>query len=88
VLRFAAAMGLLWLSTVPLTSGLVAVCSAPATSGCCSASGAERGRSVRRHVLVALLLTIAATGGAVYQASAATGSGSASSSLRLVCPLH
>ena len=44
--------------------------------------------SVRRHVLVALLLTIAATGGAVYQASAATVSDSASSGLRLVCPLH
>ena len=46
--------------------------------------------SARRHVLVALLLTIAATGGAAWQASAATesGSGSATSSLRLVCPLH
>lgn len=44
--------------------------------------------SVRRHVLVALLLTIAATGGAAWQASAATGSDSATSSLRLVCPLH
>ena len=44
--------------------------------------------SARRHVLVALLLTIAATGGAAWQASAATGSGSPSSELRLVCPLH
>lgn len=44
--------------------------------------------STRRHVLVALLLTIAATGGAAWQASAATESGSASSGLRLVCPLH
>ena len=44
--------------------------------------------SVRRHVLVALLLTIAATGGAAWQASAATGSGSPGSELRLVCPLH
>ena len=45
--------------------------------------------STRRHVLVALLLTIAATGGAAWQASAATGSGSAErASLRLVCPLH
>jgi hypothetical protein len=50
--------------------------------------GAEPGMSVRRHVLVALLLTILATGGAAYQASAATGSDSAASSLRLVCPLH
>ena len=44
--------------------------------------------SVRAHVLVALLLVILATGGAAYQASAATDSGSAGSSLRLVCPLH
>jgi hypothetical protein len=44
--------------------------------------------SVRRHVILALLLTILASGGAAYQASAATGSGSAESSLRLVCPLH
>ena len=44
--------------------------------------------SVRRHVILALLLTIAATGGAAYQASAATDSDSATSSLRLVCPLH
>jgi hypothetical protein len=43
--------------------------------------------SVRRHVLLALLLTIAATGGAAYQASAATHSG-AGDTLRLVCPLH
>ena len=50
--------------------------------------GAERGMSVRRHVIIALLLTIAATGGAAWQASAATGSGSATSELRLVCPLH
>jgi hypothetical protein len=44
--------------------------------------------SVRRHVIVALLLTLAATGCAAYQASAANESGSAASSLRLVCPLH
>ena len=44
--------------------------------------------SARRHVLVALLLTIAATGGAAWQASAATEAGSGTSSLRLVCPLH
>jgi hypothetical protein len=44
--------------------------------------------SVRRHVILALLLTLAATGGAAYQASAVTESGSATSSLRLVCPLH
>ena len=44
--------------------------------------------SVRRHVILALLLTIAATGGAAYQATAATGSDTAASSLRLVCPLH
>ncbi|MEO8689561.1 MAG: hypothetical protein ABI611_15285 [Solirubrobacteraceae bacterium] len=44
--------------------------------------------SVRRHVILALVLMIAATGGAAYEASAATGSGSAASSLRLVCPLH
>jgi hypothetical protein len=43
--------------------------------------------SVRLHVFVALLLTIAATGGAAYQASAAA-PGSAGVSLRLVCPLH
>jgi len=54
----------------------------------CPAVGAERGMSARRHVLVALLLTIAATGGAAWQATAATGSDSATSSLRLVCPLH
>ena len=50
--------------------------------------GAERGMSVRLHVLVALLLTIAATAGAAYQASAATHAGSAGDTLRLVCPLH
>jgi hypothetical protein len=44
--------------------------------------------SVRRHVFVALLLTIAATGGVAYQASAATHAGSAGDTLRLVCPLH
>ena len=44
--------------------------------------------SVRRHVILALLLTLAATGGAAYQASAAAELGSAASSLRLVCPLH
>jgi hypothetical protein len=44
--------------------------------------------SVRRHVILALLLTIAATGGVAYQASAATGSDAAGSSLRLICPLH
>lgn len=44
--------------------------------------------SVRLHVLVALLLTIAATAGAAYQASAATHSGAAGDTLRLVCPLH
>ena len=43
--------------------------------------------SARRHVLVALLLTIAATGGAAWQASAATDAG-VGSELRLVCPLH
>ena len=44
--------------------------------------------SVRLHVLVALLLTIAATGGAAYQASAATASAPPASTFRLVCPLH
>ena len=44
--------------------------------------------SARRHVLVAFLLTIAATGGAAWQATAATQSGSAGDTLRLVCPLH
>ena len=43
--------------------------------------------SVRRHVFVALLLTIAATGGVAYQASAATRT-SAGDTFRLVCPLH
>jgi hypothetical protein len=46
------------------------------------------GMSVRRHVLLALVLTVAATGGAAYQASAATHSGTAGDTLRLVCPLH
>jgi hypothetical protein len=44
--------------------------------------------SVRRHVFVALLLTIAATGGVAYEASAATHSGAAGDALRLICPLH
>jgi hypothetical protein len=46
------------------------------------------GMSVRRHVLLALVLAIAATGGAAYQASAAAHSGAAGDTLRLVCPLH
>ena len=62
---------------------------APPDPGAAGAAvGAERGMSVRLHVLVALLLTIAATAGAAYQASAATHSGSAGDTLRLVCPLH
>ena len=43
--------------------------------------------SVRLHVLIALLLVVLATGGAAYQASAAT-DGAAGDSFRLVCPLH
>jgi hypothetical protein len=43
--------------------------------------------SVRVHVLIALLLMIAATGGAAYQASAA-GRSAAGDTFRLVCPLH
>jgi hypothetical protein len=38
-------------------------------------------------VLVALLLTLAATGGAAWQATAAS-EAAASDGLRLVCPLH
>ena len=44
--------------------------------------------SVRRHVVLAVLLTIAASGGAAYQASAATHSDAAGDTFRLVCPLH
>jgi hypothetical protein len=44
--------------------------------------------STRRHVLLALVLMVIASGGAAYQASAATHSGSAGDTLRLVCPLH
>jgi len=40
--------------------------------------------SVRRHVVLALVLAITATGGVAWQASAATPGGT----LRLVCPLH
>jgi hypothetical protein len=43
--------------------------------------------STRRHVLLALLLAVVASGGAAYQATAATHA-SASDGLRLVCPLH
>jgi hypothetical protein len=43
--------------------------------------------SVRIHVLLALLLMLAATGGAAYQASAAARS-TAGDTFRLVCPLH
>ena len=44
--------------------------------------------SVRRHVVLALVLAITATGGVAWQASAATPGGSPGSTLRLVCPLH
>jgi hypothetical protein len=44
--------------------------------------------STRRHVLLALVLMVIASGGAAYQASAATHPGSADDTLRLVCPLH
>ncbi len=44
--------------------------------------------SVRRHVILALVLMIGATGGVAHQASAATGSDTAASSLRLICHLH
>ena len=44
--------------------------------------------STRHHVLVAVLLMFLATGGAAFQASAATHSGSAGDTLRLICPLH
>ena len=43
--------------------------------------------SARRHVLLALLLTVAATGGAAWQATAAS-EASPGDGLRLVCPLH
>ncbi|MEA2133344.1 MAG: hypothetical protein QOC68_1253 [Solirubrobacteraceae bacterium] len=41
----------------------------------------------RSHVLLALLLAVVASGGAAYQAAAATHT-SAGDGLRLVCPLH
>lgn len=43
---------------------------------------------VLRHVLVALLLTLAAFGGVVWSASAAPRDSAAGSTLRLICPLH
>jgi hypothetical protein len=44
--------------------------------------------SAARHVVVALLLTLAAFGGIVWSASAAPQDSAAGSTLRLVCPLH
>jgi hypothetical protein len=41
----------------------------------------------RSHVLLALLLAVIASGGAAYQAAAATHA-SPSDGLRLICPLH
>ena len=43
--------------------------------------------STRRHVLLALLLMVVASGGAAYQATAATHA-PAGDGLRLFCPLH
>jgi hypothetical protein len=43
--------------------------------------------STRRHVVLALLLAAVASGGAAYQATAATHT-SPGDGLRLVCPLH
>jgi hypothetical protein len=43
--------------------------------------------STRRHVLLALLLAVVASGGAAYQATAAPHA-SPGERLRLVCPLH
>jgi hypothetical protein len=44
--------------------------------------------SVRRHVVLALLLGLIAVGGATASASGAAHTGSGQSTLRLVCPLH
>jgi hypothetical protein len=44
--------------------------------------------SVRRHLLIVLALGVLAFGSAAFQANAATGDDSPSSTLRLVCPLH
>jgi hypothetical protein len=43
--------------------------------------------STRRHILLALVLAAVASGGAAYQAAAATHA-SATDGLQLVCPLH
>jgi hypothetical protein len=44
--------------------------------------------SALRHVVVALLLTVAAFGGIVWSASAAPEDSATGSTLRLICPLH
>ena len=53
-----------------------------------AAVGAEHRMKLRTHILIVLVLGVLTFGAAAFQAAAASGDSSPSSTFRLVCPLH